>query len=200
MYDNKQIVRILKSGETMDRRQQKTQQAIREAFSELTKEKRYSEITVQNILDRANIGRSTFYEHFKTKGELLHAVCADIFAHVFCPSLTPEKHHDFSNTNDFRHKVTHMFYHFSEDKEELCGILRSESKEMFIKDLRVYLNELVNGFIREETEKRFPDGLLSNHLITSLTELILWWMNRDCAETPELIADCYFRLLPSVLQ
>ena len=184
----------------MDRRQLKTQQAIRQAFFELMKRKTYSKITVQDILDEANVGRSTFYEHFRTKEELLHAICADILSHVFCPSLEPEMRHDFSNTNDFRHIVIHMFYHFYEDKEELKGILGSESKEIFVQDLRGYLGELVYDYVFKVYKNAvFPEDLLVNHIITSLIELTLWWIKGDCKETPEQIAEYYFALILPVL-
>lgn len=184
----------------MDRRKEKTVKAVREAFSALMLRKRYSEITVQDILDGANIGRSTFYEHFKTKDELLHAVCKEIFSHVFCPSLEPEPRHDFSNTNDFRHIVAHMFYHFAEDKEELKGILGSEGKEIFISDLRTHLNELVYDYLFQAYRcNKFPEDLLVNHLITSLTELTLWWIKNDCKESPETVAEYYFGLILPVL-
>ena len=184
----------------MDRRKVRTIKAIREGFATLLSKKRYSEITVQDILDEADVGRSTFYEHFKTKDELLHAVCADIFSHVFCHALMPEAHHDFSNTDDLHHVIIHMFYHFAEDKTELKGILGSEGKEIFISDLRMHLNSLVYDYIFKVYNcTRFEESLLVNHLITTLTELTLWWLNRDCAETPEKMAECYFDLIVPVL-
>ena len=79
-----------------DRRQQKTRQAVFEAFTGLLEKKAYSKITIQEIIDGANIGRSTFYSHFETKDDLLKALCKEIFDHVFSDELTQEPTHDFS--------------------------------------------------------------------------------------------------------
>ncbi len=54
-----------------DRRSQRTRQLLSTALIEVMLEKRYDEITVQDIIDRANVGRSTFYAHFLDKEDLL---------------------------------------------------------------------------------------------------------------------------------
>jgi hypothetical protein len=50
-----------------DRRSQRTQRMLHEALMSLMQEMRYDEITVQNIIDRADVGRSTFYAHYRDK-------------------------------------------------------------------------------------------------------------------------------------
>ena len=54
-----------------DRRSQRTQRMLHEALMSLMQEKRYDDITVQDILDRADIGRSTFYAHYRDKEDLM---------------------------------------------------------------------------------------------------------------------------------
>lgn len=70
----------------MDRRQRKTRAAIFAAFTHLLENKSYSSLTIQDIIDEADIGRTTFYAHFETKDELLKAICSDILDHVFLRS------------------------------------------------------------------------------------------------------------------
>ena len=95
----------------MDRRQKKTREAIFQAFTELLKKEPYSKITVQEIIDTANVGRTTFYAHFETKDSLLKSLCTEIFEHVFSDDLKKEKTHDFSADHNAKAMITHILYH-----------------------------------------------------------------------------------------
>ncbi|MCP4222921.1 MAG: helix-turn-helix transcriptional regulator, partial [Actinomycetia bacterium] len=53
-----------------DRRVRRTKQRLHEALMSLIVEKGYDKITVQDLIDRADVGRSTFYAHFETKDDL----------------------------------------------------------------------------------------------------------------------------------
>src|SRR5215813_9896903 len=72
----------LQGKRTKDRRIQKTQNLLHEALASLLREKPYDAIVVKEILDRANVGRSTFYMHFRDKDDLLVSGIHDMLGSV----------------------------------------------------------------------------------------------------------------------
>ena len=54
-----------------DRRIQKTKHLLADSLGQLMREKEYDAITIQDIIDKANVGRSTFYAHYESKEKLL---------------------------------------------------------------------------------------------------------------------------------
>ena len=66
------------SSRQSDRRVNRTLETLHQVFLALMLEKRYDDITVQNIIDRANVGRSTFYAHYRDKEDLAVSNLAQI--------------------------------------------------------------------------------------------------------------------------
>lgn len=66
--------------QTADRRPQKTQAALRKAFFELIRTKGYEVVSVGDVAAAANVGRSTFYEHFRSKEDMLSVSMTMLFA------------------------------------------------------------------------------------------------------------------------
>lgn len=115
-----------------------TTEKIYNAFAEVLLEKAYADVRIQDVLDKSGVARSTFYAHYKTKEELLKSICSTIFGHVFSHSLAEEKSHDFSKSSifDYKHFITHIFYHLHDEKTLVHAILLSQSKDTFLNYLR----------------------------------------------------------------
>src|SRR4051794_34863467 len=65
-------------GARPDRRVARSRRALKEALTDLILERGYESVTVQDVIDRADVGRSTFYAHFLDKDDLLMAILADL--------------------------------------------------------------------------------------------------------------------------
>ncbi|MCI8341896.1 MAG: TetR family transcriptional regulator [Firmicutes bacterium] len=173
----------------MDRRQRRTRYAIFEALSGLLEEKSYSHISVQDIANRANIGRSTFYEHFETKDDLLREISTELFNHVFSVNTIMEKTHDLSNETDNPYAViTHILYHLRENQKNLFNILTYESRSLFLKFFKQYVDELytvqaLSGI--GDKNMTVPYKFLIYHIYGSFINMIQWWIKGGMKQSPE---------------
>ena len=68
--------------ESADRRQRRTRDALRRAFITLAANRRYEDFGVGDLIAEANIGRSTFYEHYRSKDDLLRALMDGMLAEL----------------------------------------------------------------------------------------------------------------------
>ena len=188
----------------MDRRQQKTRAAIFAAFEHLLERQSYSKITVQNIIDGANVGRTTFYAHFETKDALLRELCADLFAHVFSDHPSAETSHDFSlSQGNARTIVAHILYHLREHGSNLARLMTGESGEDFLNYFRPYLNELVVDVLLsglDTQRQKVPQDFLQNHVSGSFVNMVQWWIKGGMQESPEQLADYFLAVIGPILE
>lgn len=181
----------------MDRRMKKTKESIFKAFTKLLSKKSYHKITVQEIIDEANIGRSTFYAHYETKDDLLNEMCQEMFQHVIVSNLAKEKTHNFSmdhkNTSSL---LTHILYHIKDETIHLKGLLISENGEYFWKIFRIQSLHFIKCHIlsKENGERSVPENVLINHISITFEGLVKWWIGNGMVEQPEAIRE-YFEFL-----
>lgn len=178
----------------MDRRQRKTRDSIFEAFSTLLEKKRYSNVTVQEIIEEADIGRSTFYSHFNTKDDLLKSMCTDIFSHVFLDDLPAEITHDFSRRNNgLEARLSHILHHLRDNKNNMIGILSSESGELLMKYFKEYLQIMFSEYL-DDVDTDAPVDFVLNHLVGSFAETVMWWIENRMKYTPEDTAKYFIEI------
>lgn len=177
----------------MDRRQQKTRADIFDAFSGLLAEKSYSKITVQEIIDAANVGRTTFYAHFETKDDLLKALCEELFGHILSRAGDRTHTHGLDAQGDAPESMfCHLLQHLQENDRNILGLLSCESSEIFLR----YFKDSLSGLVRSQLAQRckrpdLPREFLVNHVAGSFVEMVLWWIKGHMRQTPAEL-DRYF--------
>jgi transcriptional regulator, tetR family len=187
----------------MDRRQQKTRAAIFSAFEKLLSSKNYNRITVQEIIDEANIGRTTFYAHFETKDDLLKSLCEELFGHIVDSALDhTHKHGLYSDKKRPESIFCHLLQHLQENDNNILELLSCESNDIFLRYFKDCLSDLIRTQFSDSLMKKtcdVPTDFLINHISGSFVEMVLWWINEKLKYTPEQL-DEYFRcVLSSVI-
>ncbi|SDN64186.1 TetR/AcrR family transcriptional regulator [Alkalicoccus daliensis] len=178
-----------------DRRVMKTQQAIHEAFSLLMEEKKYSKITIQDIIDRANVGRSTFYAHFATKDDLLFSSVEELLE-VLNQYVKSYMEHDGEEPELI--SVIEFFEHIEENSKTMRGLFKTEAADLFFEKVEAYWKDGMERYLRWKIpagqEPKVPVEILTNHISSTLINLLKWWVNNQMSYTP-LQMEKYFREL-----
>jgi AcrR family transcriptional regulator len=171
-------------------RAQPAKAAVSRAFAELIGSRQYDEITVREIIARAAVSRSTFYEHYRCKPDLLtrsiagpFKILADGILSAAQPQLVPLLEHFWSN-RAFARGV-------------LLGSVRQRAASVLVL-------EIENRLKRRETESRaryrLPRRLMAWHLTESLLGLITAWLAGEARCSASELADGLSRSSHAVLQ
>lgn len=175
----------------MDRRVAKTRKSIMQAFYVLLDKKKYSEITIQDIIDKADIGRSTFYAHFETKDELLHTMCKELFEHIFSSgSVDPSFLETSDGADDLRNRIYHLCSHLYDNKNEIVRIMRSESSEIY----KHYLKEDLDELFKEKVtgmKSDIPESFIMKQFTDSFIAALEWWAAEGMKTPSDEVAGYY---------
>lgn len=183
----------------MDKRIIKTKEAIFEAFFDLLNESSFQQISVGDIIEKANIGRSTFYSHFTSKDELLSAVCQQLFDHVFVTAsysdhklLVDQENFEDSLTD----RVAHLFYHFKQNDDKVLTLFRLND-DYFRRNLQEQLALHLSPPIIEcyFSNSDIPPLLLEQHIISTFITCLNWWLRNAPDKSDEDISDYFLELL-----
>ena len=183
-----------KRRKSMDRRQQKTRKAIFLAFSNLLEKKNYNSITVQEIIDEANIGRTTFYAHFETKDMLLKTMCEDIFEHILQTNLSYKNEEITFSAVNFEKLLSHILFHLKHNEVNISRILKSESEKEFIKYFKVHIENLFCEYTKTKIVTVPKDFFLS-FFVDSFIATARWWIVSKSTSTSEEMARYYMSVI-----
>jgi AcrR family transcriptional regulator len=161
-----------------DRRIQKTQSLLREALVSLIHEKNYDAIVVKEILDRANVGRSTFYTHFRDKDELLVSGIHDMLRSVQ-PTGLPSSAKRYEKMIWFSLPI---FEYHDQHRRSGEAKIGTRGRAILHEHLQKVLAELIADEIRKDVQGRrktggkIPPDLFVQYVASTFIQVLNWWM------------------------
>ena len=174
----------------IDRRILRTRKLLWEALIALIQEKEYSEITIQDIADRANVNRVTFYLHYRDKQDLLEKSVDVIFTDL-TSRITPLSGETFRL--DVPPQGMILVYQFIAENATFYRIILGENGIPFLVNrLRKFLAEiamqLLPSLAAQEEPRRIPIEVVAQYAAGSMIALITWWLEKDLPIPPEEFA------------
>jgi len=203
-----------------DRRVQKTRKLLQDALIELVSEKGYESVPIREILDRANVGRSTFYAHFEDKDQLLHSILDrldELFEQHKKQILDAAKNVGNAGNTDFTLGLSptlNLFQFVGENHRFFKAMLGNRGYGIFAKPVYDYVFAHVHGIFTEpvhadalaqlhepfkilrsrEKYSSLGSEIAAHYFVSALMGILVWWVENDMPCRAEEI-DGLFRQL-----
>ena len=182
-----------------DRRTQRTRRRLSGALVELVEEKRFDDITVQNVIERADVGRATFYSHFRDKEDLF-----DQQWEQFNLMLAQKIDWDKAGKDSFV-PVASFFQHLQEVQPFYRGLVRSRKIDAIFKSGIEYLTHHIETALNQRLKLGarpvdVPIPILSNYLASEFFALLKWWLDAGMPYPPESMDKIFHNLVNPTLR
>lgn len=176
----------------------KTRKGIIQAAVELVLEKGYDTVTIQDITDRADIGRGTFYIHFKDKEEVVWTAIQDL-----CLELEQAAHQQYKDNIPDQQEYYGLLYIFRQvDKN--CDLFRvcfsSRGSAALTERVTDLLADIILYDIQNQPALRDPNSDVPMEIVAQMmtgliTRMISWWLNTSNSYTAEQMAAMIYKTL-----
>jgi AcrR family transcriptional regulator len=181
-----------------DRRSRRSRRLIVDALLALLREKRYDRITVQEIIERADVGRTTFYAQFRNKDEVLESELERVFG------LLHEQQLAFAEEEPADHLLPALglFQHIQETQSFYPALIHGlatdphyQAVHRLLRDRAAQQLALAGG----SHTLAVPPEIIADYLAGTLLTLVHWWLDHGSPYTPEQMEAFFLQLaMPGV--
>jgi AcrR family transcriptional regulator len=190
---NNDHLRLAASKKKTDARVRRTRDALGDALIALMQEKPFDTITVQDVLDRAHVSRSTFYTHYSDKDDLLMSDAEEFFEAL---SMALSQHGDKS---DRVFPVREFFAHLSDVQPFFKALVKSGK---YHENMELARGHFARGIERRLAELPRGKNIPANQLPAiafahagALLSLLSWWLDRGMRESPAEMDELFHRMV-----
>jgi AcrR family transcriptional regulator len=201
MFVRFRVEGIIVSDVHVDSRVRRTQRRLREAIVALIHEKSYPDIAVSEILERADVGRSAFYAHFRNKDALL-ASSIEQRLHATTVRTLPRTLACFGKALSFSFPVLEYVARHRRGAETKMGrhgraVVHDRLQRVLVERIR----DDVAAALRSDPERgpAIPPDLLTQHIASTFILVLNWWVDSKSSLSPREVDDLFLTLVAPAL-
>jgi AcrR family transcriptional regulator len=177
----------------IDRRIVRTRERLGDALVELIQEKPFDAISVQDVLDRAHVGRSTFYVHYRNKDDLFLSD-VDEFLGLMATMLARR-----ADSSERVAPVRELFAHVAGELRLYTALVTSGRIHDFLELGQEHFARAIEQRLAELPRARAiaaeQRAAVAHALAGALLALLKWWIDRGMPASPAHMDDCYHRMV-----
>ncbi len=178
-----------------ERRKERTRRLLQQAATELMFEKGYDAVSIQDITDRADVGRGTFYVHFRDKEDVVWSILREGFDQLDAQIA------QIGGDMPFEVRAYHIwltiFSHVDANKDLMRVVIGKKGHVLLANRLYDYLVEMLIRDLEpniHRTPVKLPISFVANYLIGAQMRLIVWWLEQAPHYTPQQMAAMYYEM------
>ncbi len=179
-----------------DRRVQHTRERLQKALIELISECEYHVITIQDIVDRANVGRTTFYLHYNGKDDLFMS-CHEAIVSEFHFGPRHSLSREELLAPEAPAGMASAYRHLEARRAQLYPIFLGRDGSLILRHIRAQSTKEIETNLRAafaESKDTIPFNVLASYLAGAQIALVQWWLEKRRPHTPENLAQTFHRL------
>ena len=155
---------------------------IADALLILMEKKRYTDITISEIVEKAGVNRSTYYRHFEKKEDVIKFFLDRISKDIL--------EWDQATESNFEEHLLNVYKHYYKHKKQMMAIYNNRLSTLFLDILKKYLGAEVHK--DEQVSIQYD---IAFHIGGTFNHFMLWF-SRDMADSPEEMAAYTLAVLP----
>jgi len=170
----------------LDRRVQRTQQSLGDALVSLILETGYESITIKELTQRADIGYATFFRHFKTKDDLLMYILESVLHDL----------DDLIESDMTPYEQACVMFEYIQANDRIYRVLIDLPRDSHIHEVVYHvIARDISQIYAPRDPSRIPMDVAINHMVTSILELVRWWLDNDMHYSPQQMATIQTELI-----
>jgi AcrR family transcriptional regulator len=181
------------SARPADRRVQRTRRTLQKALVALAFEKRFDAITVQDVLDRADVGRSTFYAHFRSKEDLFRSEFEEFLGYIRRGVA------EGGGRGERILPVRELFDHVREARRlyrtMASSAMRPELYRLAVAHISAGIEEALRARLRPRHRPPVPLPILANHLAIAMLSMLDGWVTGGMPHPAERMDEIFHALV-----